>query len=786
MINSTELFKKVFGVRSFAILSLCLFLVCLFYNYKFPPIISNYESYLNGSALNATVPNDLEFKEVDNNSAESFQGKIFVINKGYQDFIFGTFTEMGDKFTGTIKSGKFQITTDFLYIPITGYPAKTGNELLLIIEDNGQIVEKIRFSDQSPGEKLEFWKINSQQFKDKLGYFELSDQLTDGGGWLGIGKPLLTSENIDPATLIGRIKQTSILPNYSYFYFISAAIFSIIFLPGFAIKEFKPESIFSKIVFLPLPGFGLLVFYGFFLWIFRLTPVFFVGKIFLVGMIGLSLFILFKRRQNEVKVSTFAFSLSFFFYIALCLFGLQYLSVPIEIAQEIGGGRNTRSGMVASPPDHQIPYRTAAYFFHKKKRNQQRTEYFGEDWSVVSRGPITAFAINAAFNIFKIRPSDPPMEAELSFPADSEGMFLARVIGILSNAFVVLSVGYFLLGIGANKRLNLVIALVWLSLSPVVIINTTFLWSKLLAAYFIILALGDIFTNRGYKRIGFWLALAYLSHPVGGLFAPCTILFWAYLQNKGTNSFDFKNYLKSNIQLTLATIFWTLPWLIYKLILRQSDVFFKYPFGDGRGFLFAESFSSWFACRWYNFIYTLIPTAFFFSNNMKSWLWGELNEPLRWTIQYAKTLPAGIGFSLFIFAYLIAFRPNKENLSFRLFILAGNTILMLFFWGYSYDGLGRNCLEPLAIILIIYASSQTDKFINLFKVGLALLFAESIYLVFSGFIFNPSFRFETLSNSNYIQFSLLFFNLLVILLMGLWTLNGNKLDNESLLPEDLY
>ena len=42
--------------------------------------------------------------------------------------------------------------------------------------------------------------------------------------------------------------------------------------------------------------------------------------------------------------------------------------------------------------------------------------------------------------------------------------------------------------------------------------------------------------------------------------------------------------------------------------------------------------------------------------------------------------------------------------AYRAWLLAGSGAVMLVFWGYSSDGLGRNCLEPVAVLLIIYAA----------------------------------------------------------------------------------
>ena len=769
MLFLPPLFRRYFNARLFAIISLALFIFQLSYKHNFSPVSTAYASYLTGTAFDAEVPANLDFTN-GNESGDAFRGKIYSLEKTYRDYIYGTYIN-GDDYAGTIKSTPFIVDTDYIYVPITGYPAKAGNSLsLMSINENGESIQSAVYAGENPGEILKFWRIESRNLKGSNVYLEISDQTTGVGGWAGAGKPLLTSRFFEVSSLERNIKNASKTYNYLFYYLSAATVFCLIFLPGVAIRRFLSIPLFDNQAFLALPGFGLLVAFGLLLWLSNFSSVFLLGRLYLTGMAILALILIFSKRYVRKTSLAYGDRLAIFFYLALCLYGLQYLSIPVEIAQEIGAGSNMRSGMVASPPDHLIPFYTAAYFFHKKKGNEMRREYFGDDWSVTSRGPLAALSINAAFNIFRITPGDPPRNIDFTFPADSEGAFLARIIGILTNAFIILSAVYLAICLGADKRFQLLFCLIWLMLSPVVLINTTFLWSKLLATYFIILALCEILKNQSFKRIGLWIALGYLSHPIGGLFAPSLILLWAHLQvSKSANSGDirFLKFVKNSIVLSGTFILWILPWLIYKIALNHKDVFLNYIVGDGRGTLLAESFSTWLLCRWNNLLYTLVPTAFMFSDNMYSWLYGPLSEPLRWTIQYAKTLPAHLGFSLFIVAYWFSFKPNRPNSLFRLYFLLGNLLLMILFWGYSSDGLGRNCLEPLSVILIIYAASQITNFSSLLKLGLVLLLIEDFYLVFSGFFANPNFNFDILSYGNWIQFALLALTLTAFLLKTL-------------------
>src|SRR5260370_31788576 len=120
--------------------------------------------------------------------------------------------------------------------------------------------------------------------------------------------------------------------------------------------------------------------------------------------------------------------------------------------------------MVASPPDSVIPYETAAVFVHGKS---------GHDvpW-LTGRGPLVGFVNAAVLNLCGLTPADPP-QADADprhWPLDPQGFHAARVVGILTNACVLLVGGYLLSLLGATRSGG-EFGLCWLALSPVVFIN---------------------------------------------------------------------------------------------------------------------------------------------------------------------------------------------------------------------------------------------------------------------------------------------------------------------------
>jgi len=168
----------------------------------------------------------------------------------------------------------------------------------------------------------------------------------------------------------------------------------------------------------------------------------------------------------------------------------------------------------------------------------------------------------------------------------------------------------------------------------------------------------------------------------------------------------------------------------------------KYPLGDGNGLNAAQSVFSWIRARYYNFTNTVVPLNFFFGPYMYNWTEGSLNQFLRWAVQYAKTLPGHLGFSMFWLSYYYLIRKTRVNNAnlFRVLVLVIPFLLTLVYWGYSSDGLGRNSLEPFSVLMIIYTASQMHYFGSKIKLLLLLLSVETLYVIFIPMLANPDFQ----------------------------------------------
>src|SRR5690349_10177296 len=99
MADFSSLSGKIFSARAFACISIVFFVFQLVYHYRFPSHTSNYEPYLNGREINAAIPPDLDFVQLDGITKESIRADVFAPEGSYKEYLYGTFTEEGDGFT---------------------------------------------------------------------------------------------------------------------------------------------------------------------------------------------------------------------------------------------------------------------------------------------------------------------------------------------------------------------------------------------------------------------------------------------------------------------------------------------------------------------------------------------------------------------------------------------------------------------------------------------------------------------------------------------------------------
>ncbi len=533
---------------------------------------------------------------------------------------------------------------------------------------------------------------------------------------------------------------TGVPRNYAWFGVAAMAFAALLFLPGLALRLWRPNWWPAGAAYVAVPGLLLLAGIGLRVWPTGLKSANAPVDVFLAAAGCGAFAIAWQGWRNGLPILPKE-AVAVAVYACVAGSALAFSVLPLEIAQEFTARSTAQGRMIASPPYHLIPYSTAAYFYSGKNGRQDSDRYFGPDWSATSRGPIVPLAIAASFVLFDAHPQDPPGVGQSPWPADAGAFYLARIAGILTNALIILG--------GTALATRLVaggdrMALIALSVAPVVIANVDFLWPKLLAAFFLTLAIKETLESRALWRQSAWVALAYLSHPVGALFAFPLAGFVGYRAWREAAGFK-AGILRLRASLARATAFclwllgWIAPWLAYKIWVGHPEAFLRYPFSDGRGAAAAVNLGSWLKCRADNIWYTLVPGAYFFSDNMHTWIFGLISQPLRWAYCCAKSLPGEMGLGLFLAAGFTIWRiPSPFPKGIRRYLIMGTFSVMLFYGGFSADGLGRNCLEPLGVFLVIATASVLSKHKRPCKWILVLTGIESLSIRIIGLVFAPS------------------------------------------------
>ncbi|HEY5551860.1 MAG TPA: hypothetical protein VIK52_08225 [Opitutaceae bacterium] len=599
------------------------------------------------------------------------------------------------------------------------------------------------------GSVLREWVHPGRDYGIEMGHWELSgaaelettrvevlmvDKQPGHGGWLGIGR-ILSPTGVHPA-LDPMLRPVL---NVGFFLTHVFAVAGFLFLPGLALRMWGRFGAIS-IAALPLPGVALLAAGGAMIWIGG-TAVDDFGIYYTIVHAGLAGAIIARRGPafdpNDMQTARLFF--------ALLAVVTAWSMVPLTAEREFFAGTNARGRMVASPPDSVIPFFTAAYFLRGRDGGADATRYFGVEWSVTSRGPLTAWMITTGLKAFGFAPMDPPQIATHAWPADREGFFVARIIGNFTNGLVVFGALAALAAFARGRREAIWFGLGWIAISPVVLINVAFLWPKMLASYFGLLAVAEAASRRRAWRVGAWLALAYLSHPVGILIAAPVFVWLGVIGSQGGAGLRGRAnaFARGALPAGLWMIAVAAPWVVFKMIEGTPDVFLRYPLGDGRGYETAASFGTWLSCRWDNFWYSLVPGTLWHSNLLVQWAGGSLSWPGHWAMNCAKTVPFGVGLGLFPAVVWYLFR-NVDPLVrlFRRWVIAAGILFMILIWGYNRDGLGRACLEPMVVFIMVATSSSIPR-VGLIHRALACVVAlEMAALLALAYLANPDFAID--------------------------------------------
>lgn len=622
------------------------------------------------------------------------------------------------------RSNRFTLGGSFMYVP---YRAKGALLEADIWDASGFRVATVRHAADS-GADVGFWRLDIRGWRG----FTAQIRASPAGAVSWLSKPILSARSV--ASLPPRPVPVYLQTNYIYYFASFLGVAAMLFIPGAAARRWRPEGLCRSVGYLPLPGLGLMAAAG--LVSYALGPARgeWAGKGLLVLEAILAATIVFgRRRAGGTPVTERAEALgapksgeeaaltgrcALLCYAALVLAVVLDSAIRTPMGEDFWAGSSLQARMAASPPDSTIPYKTAAYLTLPNHTPALSERFFWKGWSARSRGPLMPLIILGEFGLAPPKVQSGGDAADGPWPAAIDSFYLARFIGILTNACVLLAAADLLSAMGVAGPAYRC-ALLWLTLAPVTWINVAFVWPKLLATYFLLLATAAVFQDAAAWVVGLLLAASYYAHPIGALFALPLLLLARRTAGAGAA-------LRAAAAAALACA----PWWWLKHHAHQPDPFLRYAAGDGRGPLPAASLGSWLMVRAKNLYYTLVPGAWFRSAAARAWRHGELPPLLAWSVHYSKTLPAELGYACAWIPF-VAFKRVRTSALFCWFLLPG-FLLALAYWGYSDDGLGRNCLEPVTVGLIIWAGSAWPLSRSGSRLVLALLCLETLFMTAAG------------------------------------------------------
>lgn len=639
--------------------------------------------------------------------------------------------EGGDGFTGEIVLVCDAPGATRLVLPLTGRTSEPNALRVRALDGEGGVLREFAHPGRDFSIEVRHWEFEVPEGTARI-EVTLVDTMPGSGGWLGLGK-------LSTATGAARDPVLQPVLNFGFFLAHAVAFAGFIFLPGLALNSAMRRAPVS-VALLPVAGFALAAGAGLAIWLAGPPTGGAIATVYKLLHVAFALVVIVFERRAPAYDADGRHALRLY-SVAVAVVTVWSI-VPLTVEKEFFAGTNVRGRMVASPPDNAIPYFTAAYFLDHSDGGADETRYFGHEWTVTSRGPLPAWVVVTGLSAFKVKPHEPPLIAPNAWPADREGYFVSRIAGIFTNAFVILGAFSLLKTFVPARRDLLWFGMGWVALSPVVMINLAFLWPKMLATYFGLLAAVEIAGKRRGPETGLWLALAYLSHPVGVLIAAPALLWSGVLAARGALLFRVRSdFFVGRIAWNgLWMVVFASPWLLFKILEGKPDVFFRYPLGHGHGFQAAPSLESWLSCRWDNIWYSLVPGTLWQSDLLVRWANG-LSTPGHWAMNCAKTLPFGVGIAMFLLVVRwLWVRRNGTLNTFRICVLGAGFLLMVVVWGFSRDGLGRNCLEPLVVFTIIATAAVMPRVDLTARILSVLLALEAGALLLLAYLGNPGFR----------------------------------------------
>lgn len=652
-------------------------------------------------AVEASGSGPFAYSSADDSVTSPRRGDVFAFDETVPPAFWGNHAQA---LAGPLawRSTPFRLKAPWLVVPVIGPRHLT---LALVTIDNGPRLSMsptaawaINASDATPD--LQVFDVGI--IEGRLARLEVTADDAAEAAWSGIAQPL-AAQDLAAAQSIAEQAQARYRNDFTYFKRVAAITLSLLgfsLLAATCAPRFRltPGTAFGLTIAATIVAWattGLAQWIGWTAVAHGLAGTLWWGGL-IAGGIGLMIGLGSALRRRK--------------WTAVLLGGLYFAGVlsahlgtvpDLPILGESGLNNPLRARMVASPPDNIIPFCTAIYMFHGKDGREDRAVYFGQEWAVTSRGPLLPLVITGLFVACDHHPHDPVYPADRRWPADAEGMYIARAAAITLNGLLLPAVFALAASFSAARPGRAWLAAALLALSPFFNENMTFVWPKLIAATGVVVAL--LLVRREAPRT--WpvvIVLAYLAHPLALLFCPALAIYeWARSPDRTLSSFAL-----TAIRRALPVIGLLLPWWIHKQWVGHPDVMLGYVLGDGHGFTRAETIGTWSAARLANAAHTFIPGYWWFTGQPFYWFDDWISGVARWAVFDGRSLWGQLGTvaGLVVGATLLR-RATQLREEWIAFILPTAATLLVF-WGFSRDGLGRQCLEPLTATILAIGVAQ--------------------------------------------------------------------------------
>lgn len=144
--------------------------------------------------------------------------------ENFRNTFYGTHID-GPAFTGSARSSTFPLTSPWLVIPIAGFPASTGNQICLRVEDAaGGIIVDLICQEPNPAD-IAFWQVDVREHRGRLGRILFHDGRADAEGWVAAAAPQFVDDARTGQRLNAAWKHEQTAGAHSSLGLITAALF---------------------------------------------------------------------------------------------------------------------------------------------------------------------------------------------------------------------------------------------------------------------------------------------------------------------------------------------------------------------------------------------------------------------------------------------------------------------------------------------------------------------------------------------------------------------------------